>query len=216
LARRRKLEKISEIKALPNVFEKPEGLKGNWNEAVFENPNPITLEIGCGRGEYTINLARKFPDKNFIGADIKGPRIWKGAKSAYEENIHNAAFVRTLVESITDYFKPEEVAEIWVTFPDPYPKPSKAQKRLVSERFLKLYKQILIKDGILHFKTDNTDLFNWAVEQFKGNPDVDLIEYTHDLYQSPLLDDVKSIKTTYEAKFLAEGETIKYARLRLR
>lgn len=216
MARRNKLEKITALKVLPNVFESPEGLKGNWHEDVFENDNPITLEIGCGRGEYTVSQGRMFPEKNFIGLDIKGPRLWKGATIAWNEKMQNVAFIRTLIERIDDYFLPAEISEIWVTFPDPYPKPSKSQKRLISQRFLDLYKGILVPKGIVHFKTDNEGLFDWAIETFKLNKDYILEDYTSDLYNSHLLNELTSIKTTYEAKFLAEGKTIKYARLRLR
>lgn len=215
MSRRKKRDRIAELNVLPNVFQEPAGLKGTWHQEIFENTNPIVLEIGCGRGEYTINLGRRFPEKNFIGIDVKGPRLWKGAKTAYDEELGNVAFVRTLVESITDYFAPGEVSEIWVTFPDPYPKPCKEQKRLVSERFLGLYRQILSPDGIIHFKTDNTELFEWGIESFEGNEGVEILRYTKDLYNSDLLDEITSIKTTYEAKFLAEGKDIKYAEIRL-
>jgi tRNA (guanine-N7-)-methyltransferase len=210
-----KLEKIAELKLLPNVFEKPEGLKGNWHSEIFENNNPITIEIGCGRGEYTVSLARMFPERNFIGVDIKGPRIWKGAKIAHREGLNNVAFIRSLIENLTDYFAPGEVDEIWVTFPDPYTKPSKAQKRLVSQRFLTLYREFLRPGGTLHFKTDNTGLFQWALGVPFREKGVRLIEQTDDLYRSPLLNDLTSIQTYYEALFSKEGHTIKYARIEL-
>lgn len=214
MSQRRKRERIAEIDVLPNVYQSPGELKGNWHAQVFHNDHPIVLEIGCGRGEYTVNLARKFPEKNIIGLDIKGPRLWKGAKTLHEEGIANGAFVRTLIEEITEYFAPGEVSEIWVTFPDPYPKPSKEQKRLVSKRFLDLYKQILRPDGIIHFKTDNTPLFDWAIESFKENKDVALLAFTSDLYHSELLNEITAIQTTYEEKFRLKGETIKYAELK--
>lgn len=216
LSKRRKRERIAEIDVLPNVYQSPEGLKGNWHSNVFHNDNPIVLEIGCGRGEYTVNLARKFPQKNIIGLDIKGPRLWKGAKTLHDEGLANGAFVRTLIEHISDYFDKGEVSEIWVTFPDPYPKPSKEQKRLVSKRFLDLYKQILKPDGIINFKTDNTPLFDWAIESFGENEEVELIAFTKDLYHSDLLDDILSIQTTYEEMFRLKGENIKYAKLKFR
>jgi tRNA (guanine-N7-)-methyltransferase len=216
VARKRKLEKIADIKVLPNVFEQPAELKGNWKNNIFENEDPITVEIGCGRGEYTVSLGRMFPGRNFVGVDIKGPRIWKGARIAFNEKLQNVAFIRSLIETITDYFSPGEVDEIWVTFPDPYPKPSKAQKRLISNRFLSIYSQILKPGGLINFKTDNAELFDWAVQTFKENPIIQLEDYTSDLYHSPLLNEVTAIKTTYEEKFLAEGKIIKYARLRLR
>jgi tRNA (guanine-N7-)-methyltransferase len=211
MSRGSKLDRVSELYALPNVFLTADGIKGNWNEAFFKNGNPITVEVGCGRGEYTVSLGRRYPERNFIGMDIKGPRLWRGAKTFVQEEMPNGAFIRTLIETITDYFAPGEVSEIWVTFPDPQPKPSREQKRLVSKRFLDLYKQILKPGGSIHFKTDNDGLFAWAMETFEQNPGIRVVKATDDLYKSDLVNETTSIQTTYESIYTAEGKTIKYA-----
>jgi tRNA (guanine-N7-)-methyltransferase len=213
MARGNKTERVAELYTFPNVFQSPENIKGHWNEVFFKNENPITIEVGCGRGEYTVSLGRKYPDRNFIGLDIKGPRLWRGAKTFIEEEMPNGAFIRTLIETITDYFMPEEVSEIWVTFPDPQPKPSREGKRLVSERFLNLYKQILKPGGSIHLKTDNEGLYNWALESFEQNPDVKVLRYTNDLYNSTLADEITSIKTTYEKAYIEQGVPIKYVEI---
>jgi len=211
MTRGKKMERAAELYALSNVFLAADGIKGKWNEVFFKNDNPITIEVGCGRGEYTVELGRRFPERNFIGLDIKAPRLWRGAKTFEEEEMSNGAFIRTLIETITDYFEQGEVSEIWVTFPDPHPKPSHAPKRLVSERFLNLYRQILKSGGSIHFKTDNDKLFEWAVESFEQNQGLRLLRHTNNLYKSELLDDITSIRTTYENTYLEEGKTIKYA-----
>jgi tRNA (guanine-N7-)-methyltransferase len=213
MGRGNKIERVAELITFPNVFQYPDGIKGKWNEVYFKNDNPIIIEVGCGRGEYTVDLARRFPERNFIGLDIKGPRLWRGAKTFIEEGMENGAFIRTLIETITDYFARGEVSEIWVTFPDPQPKPSREQKRLVSSRFLDLYRQILKPGGLIHLKTDNEGLFKWAVESFEQNPGVQLLCATEDLYGSELIDDITAIKTTYESKYIAGGITIKYVRI---
>ena len=200
---------MAELASLANVFTSPEGIKGNWQE-VFKNNNPIVVEVGCGRGDYTVNLARRFPDKNFIGLDAKGSRLWRGAKTFDEEGMANGAFIRTLAETITDFFDPGEVSEVWVTFPDPQPKPSREQQRLVSTRFLNLYRQILKPGGSIHLKTDDEGLYEWAIESFEQNPGVKIIRSSNNLYASDVLNEITSIKTSYEARFLKEGKTIKY------
>ena len=215
MARRRKNEKIAEIKVLPNVFENPLANKGKWHE-VFGNNNPITAEIGCGKGAYTLNLARKFPDSNFIGIDIKGPRIWTGAKAAIAENLHNAAFARMQIEFLTEAFGPNEISEIWITFPDPYPKISKEKRRLIAPRFLQQYKQALAPGGIMHFKSDNEGLYEYGMESLPENKEIEVLANSDNLYESPLLNELTSIKTAYETRFLAEGKTIKYIKFRFR
>jgi len=213
MGRRRKTEKIAEIKTLPNVFENPAENKGKWHE-VFGNNNPITVEIGCGKGAYTLNLARKFPDANFIGVDIKGPRIWTGAKAAMAEKLNNAVFARMQVEFLNEAFAPGEVSEIWVPFPDPYPKISKAKRRLISPRFLAQYKQVLAPNGIMHFKSDNDGLYEYGMETLPENKEIEVLAFTGNLYESPFLNELTSIKTAYEMRFLAEGKTIKYIKFR--
>ncbi|MEX0966913.1 MAG: tRNA (guanosine(46)-N7)-methyltransferase TrmB [Bacteroidia bacterium] len=211
---RRKREKILALKTMPNVFEEPKALKGNWNKEVFQNDHPVILELGCGKGEYTINLAKHYPQYNFIGVDVKGPRLHNGAKEALDLNLYNVAFLRILIERIDDFFEKGEVSEIWITFPDPYPRKSKAGKRLISPRFLDLYCQILEPNSMVHFKTDNEALFNYGLEVL-NEKGYSVLGYTYNLYHSNMLNHLTAIQTTYEKKFLAEGLTIKYLHFRL-
>ncbi len=198
---------------MKHVFEYPENVAGTWN-SFFQNQHPIVLEVGCGTGSYTLGLAHRFPEKNFIGIDIKGARMWHGATQAQEQGLENVAFVRTQIEKIDTYFAPEEISEIWITFPDPQPKKSKMSKRLTSNRMLDLYSQFLKKDAIVHLKTDNEMLFDFSVEVAKErNYSIQVI--TKDLYQESFVDDVLSIKTVFETKFLALGIPIKYLRYQI-
>lgn len=217
---KRKLQRFAEMKTFPHVFQPvlqevfntDYKYKGKWNEKVFKNSNPVVVELGCGKGEYTVGLAERNPDKNFIGIDIKGARIWKGAKKSLEQNMSNVAFVRTHIEFVASVFAPGEVSEIWLTFPDPQPK--KPLKRLSSSRFLTIYKNLLQKDGFVHLKTDNADLYEYTAKLAEMNK-LDVEVSTDDLYHSALVDDVLSIKTFYEARFIKEGKTIKYIRFRI-
>lgn len=206
--------KIAEVHEMPNVFENPEEMRGEWYRDYFKNDHPLVLELGCGRGEYTVNMGRRFPDKNFIGIDIKGPRIWKGAKAALEEGLKNVAFARFRIEYINEYFGADAVSELWIPFPDPFPRKSKSGRRLTSPEFLARYKPILKPDAIINFKTDSTELYEWTLETYKEN-NIDILAYTDDLYKSPFLDEVTSIPTKYEGIFLAEGKTIKYIKFRI-
>lgn len=212
---RKKREHVLELYSMPNVFLTPEGIKGNWHERFFKNNNPIIVEVGCGRGEYTVNLGRRHPDQNFVGIDAKGPRLWRGAKTYMDEGMPNGAFICGLVELITDYFAQGEVDEIWVTFPDPQHKPSRAEQRLVSNRFLKLYRQVLKPGGLIHLKTDNTALYEWAIQTFEENPGVQILKHTINVDQVSDLKELMSIRTKYENLFREKGETIKYARIAL-
>lgn len=211
-----KLERFAEMKTFSNVvqasyneiFNKNHELKGKWNSGFFTNNNPLVLELGCGKGEYTVNLAQYYPEKNFIGMEIKGARIWKGAKMAIQANLKNVAFIRTRIDFIRSFFSENEVNEIWITFPDPQPK--KAKKRLTSPCFLNLYKPLLDKENaIIHLKTDNRDLYEYTLDVIKIN-NLNLIRHTSDLYQSDCLDEITSIKTFYEQLFLKEGKLITY------
>jgi tRNA (guanine-N7-)-methyltransferase len=207
---RRKLAHFAEMDQMPYVFAYPEDKAGQWHQ-FFGNNNPLVIEVGCGTGRYTIGLARMFPDKNFIGLDIKGSRMWHGAKAIEAEGLTNAAFLRTQMESIQAYFAPGEVAEIWITFPDPQPRESRERKRLTSPRFLELYKPFLKNEGIIHLKTDNQVLFDYSEEAWRAyglQPDM----VTRDLYAAPLADPVLEIKTTYEERYLALGLPICYMR----
>ncbi len=213
---RNKTQKIAETKELPNLLEFPSGMKDKWNSQFFRQRAPIVIELGCGKGEYTVAMARQFPDKNFIGVDIKGDRMWRGATTCLNKGITNAAFLRIYTEYLAEYFAPGELSEIWITFPDPFPKPSKAKRRMISSRFLKIYESILQPEGIVHLKTDNSAYFEFGLETINASDKWEIIQHTWDLYQSPLMDDLTSIETYYENKWLAEGKTIKYGKFQRR
>lgn len=206
-----KLRRFAEIATFYNVVELEAGqpFKGSWSAKLFKNDQPLILELACGKGEYTVNLARLFPEKNFIGIDYKGNRIWRGAKTALEEGISNVAFLRIQIENILDYFGEGEVGEIWITFPDPQPQISREKKRLTSPRFLEKYKQILKPGGLIHLKTDNDGLHAYTVEKIE-ELGLKLFARTEDLYASDLVDEVLSIKTYYEKKYLAHEKNINY------
>ena len=206
-----KLRRFAEISTFPNVLQLDEGLplKGNWSKEHFKNTNPLVIELACGKGEYTVNLAQLFPEKNFIGIDYKGNRIWRGAKTALEENIENVAFLRIQIENILNYFDEGEISEMWITFPDPQPQLSREKKRLTFPGFLEKYKKILKTGGILHLKTDNDGLHDYTFEKI-NQLGLILHTKTEDLYNSEFVDDVLSIKTYYEKKYLATDKNINY------
>lgn len=218
-----KLRKFAEMKTFPNVFQpfleeimhQPFHLKSQWNSLYFGNEHPLILELGCGRGEYTIGLAEARPHQNFIGVDIKGARIWQGARYALEHHLKNVAFVRTRIEFISAFFGPNEVDEIWLTFPDPQEKKRRAKKRLTGSRFLNAYRNFLKPEGKIHLKTDNPILYNYTLRllEFNGQkPEAS----TEDLYHSSLRKEAGEIKTYYENMFLAEGKRIHYIRFTLK
>jgi tRNA (guanine-N7-)-methyltransferase len=189
--------------------EKGCALKGNWNRDIFRNDNPIVLELGCGRGEYTVGLGRLLPSKNFIGVDIKGARMWVGAKESMQAGMDNVAFLRTDIELIAQFFSCGEVSEIWLTFPDPQMK--KTNKRLTSTRFMKIYREILSDNGIIHLKTDSQFMYTYTCEMVKINHFPVLIQ-TENLYESGIADEILSIRTYYEQQWLERGITTKYLR----
>ena len=193
-----------------------EQIKGNWQSLYFENDNPLTLELACGYGEYTTGLAKLFPEKNFIGIDIKGDRLWQGSIVAMEENLTNVAFLRALVHDLGNYFAIDEVSEIWLTFPDPRPKNKDVRRRLTNNRFIDLYKGILRRDGWLRFKTDDTGLFEYTLSELKLRDDVMDLEFTHDLDASKMLNEHHGISTRYEQMFSEQGERIKYLKFRFK
>ncbi len=200
--------------AFEKVFNRDFELKGHWASRYFRNDHPIILELGCGKGEYTVGLAERFPDRNFIGMDIKGARIWTGARKAYLEKIPNVAFIRTRIEFIGSFFSQGEVDEIWLTFPDPQLKKRRHKKRLTGARFLNLYRDFLIDNGIIHLKTDNAILYNYTLELAKFNGL--RIEYAiDDIYDSEYPELVHGIKTFYENQFIQEGLNIHYLQFRL-
>ncbi len=211
-----KLKRFAENETFQRMFQpaidyhSPDhDLKGKWNEQVFNNDHPIVLELGCGRGEYTVGLAQHYPGKNFIGIDIKGARIWRGAKTINEQNILNAAFLRIRMEIILKFFAPNEVSEIWITFPDPQPRDGKENKRLSSPLFMQRYAQFLKPGGIIHLKTDNFPLYEFSKEAaLAANKKV--IDATDNLYASNDTHIDLSIQTTYEKIYLKEGKPICY------
>ncbi len=211
-----KLRRFAEIATFSNVLQLDEGksFKGSWNVNHFRNESPIVLELACGKGEYTVNLAKMFPEKNFIGVDYKGNRIWRGAKTAIEEGITNVAFLRIQIENILDYFAAGEVSEIWITFPDPQPQISREKKRLTFPGFLEKYRQILKPGGVIHLKTDNDGLHAYTAEKI-DELKLKLHACTEDLYKSELADEVLSIKTYYEKKYLADDKNINYLKFSL-
>ena len=209
-----KLKKFGEMETFPNVFQYPFAelqkgpfpLKGKWNTEFFKNDNPIVLELGCGKGEYAVGMAKKFADRNFIGVDIKGARMWTGAKQSVQEGIANVAFLRTSIELIASFFEAGEVSEIWITFPDP--QMQKVNKRLTSTRFMQLYRQILKDGGLVHLKTDSPFLYAYTDAMVRLNGFATEVN-TDDLYHSRLADDILEIRTFYERQWLARGLTIK-------
>ncbi len=210
---RQKQFRFEEIRHRENVLTEEkaiiENIKGKWHSDFFKNENPIVLELGCGKGEYTVGLAAKFPDKNFIGVDVKGDRLWVGSTLAMEQNLDNAAFLRIQIQQLENYFGPQEVAEIWITFPDPRPKVRDIKRRLTSPRFLRIYKNILAPHGIVHLKTDSELLFDFTLETLKDFSAA-LLAHTDDLYNSPLNNDHFGIQTRFEKDFYDLGYSIKY------
>jgi tRNA (guanine-N7-)-methyltransferase len=206
-----KLRRFAEIDTFSNVFQLEGGkpYKGNWANIFFGNSNPVVLELACGKGEYTVNLAQLFPHKNFIGVDYKGNRIWRGAKTALEENVSNVAFLRIQIETLIEYFGAGEVDELWITFPDPQPQLGREKKRLTSQRFLDMYKLILKPGGCINLKTDNDDFYAFTIGKI-AELKLDLHINTNDLYHSPYADEVLSIKTYYEKKYLKDNKNINY------
>lgn len=212
-----KLQKFGDMNTYPHVFQYPYAvlkekdfpLKGKWNTDFFHNDNPIILEIGCGKGEYAVGLASTNPDKNYIGIDIKGARMWTGAKTSLEKGLDNVAFIRTHIELINSFFAPGEIAEIWITFPDP--QMQKVRKRLTSSRFLKSYAELLTPNGIVHLKTDSFFLYTYTRELIRINR-LPLLIGSDDLYHSPIEKEVPSIRTYYEQQWLERGIPIKYLR----
>ncbi|MGF7213988.1 tRNA (guanine-N7-)-methyltransferase [Spirosoma lacussanchae] len=210
---RRKQHRFLQNAESQNVIEvgKPlyKTIKGNWRSGYFNNNNPIVLELACGKGEYTVGLAQAYPAMNFIGVDIKGDRIARGSQAALGLNLQNVAFLRTDINFLLEFFSAGEVNEIWITFPDPQPRPKQEKHRLTHPRFLDLYKTILVQEGTLHLKTDNPELFAYSLEVIGQNGFADL-QYTTDLYESALNAIHMNIKTKYEQLFFDKGFTINY------
>lgn len=218
-----KLKKWTEISeyehvvqpAFEDVFKKDYLLKGKWNVEFFKNPYPIVLELGCGKGEYTIGMAHKYPQLNFLGIDIKGARIWKGAKEAQEKSLSNVGFLRTRIELIESFFAPDEISEIWITFPDPQIKKRRNKKRLSGSRFLNSYKRFLHPDGWIHLKTDSAELYKYTNELLQLN-NIQPVISTDNLYSGEIESDILSIQTHYEKLFLNEGKNITYTKFNIK
>lgn len=211
-----KLAKFAELETFHHVFQVPsstllsgEGfsLKGKWNVDFFKNDNPIVLELGCGKGEYTVELAKQFPDKNYIGVDIKGARLWTGAKESYVQEMKNVAFIRTNIEMIEHFFAKNEVSEIWLTFPDPQMK--KTTKRLTATNFIQHYLKFLKEDGIVHLKTDSPFMYGYTCEMVEKN-NLKVVQKLDDIYGTKNVDKILDIKTYYEQQWLERGLKIKY------
>lgn len=209
----KKLIRFEEIKTFPNVLEYPENIKGNWND-FFKNKNSITLELACGKGEYALGLAVLYPQKNFIGVDIKGNRIWKGAITALDKGLGNVAFLRTQIDKITNYFTQDEVNEIWITFPDPQLRLSKIKKRLTHPKFLRLYKQFLQPDGIINLKTDSPHLYDFTKTVINFY-DLQLLADMGDVYSNKNINDELQIKTHYESLDIAGANRVHYLKFRI-
>lgn len=218
-----KLEKFAELDTFKNSFSLffktlSQGfpLKGKWQSQFFNNSNPIVLELGCGQGEYTIGLAEKNKANNYIGVDIKGNRIWAGAKRALENKLDNVAFLRTRIDFIDYCFSENEVDEIWITFPDPQPQKPRAKQRLTNKIFLDRYKKFLKPNGVVHLKTDSTSFYEYTLEVIKEN-NLPVLWHTNDLYKNCPADrqELVNIKTYYEKLFTEKGEDIKYIAFKL-
>jgi tRNA (guanine-N7-)-methyltransferase len=221
---KKKLQQFAEIASFPNVFQHLQfresiddlHLKGKWNEHYFKNDHPIVLELGCGKGEYTVGMAEAFTEKNFIGVDLKGNRIWKGAKTALENTMAHVAFVRTHIENIESIFGPGEISEIWITFPDPQPQKSREKKRLTALPFLNRYRNILCKGGVIHLKTDSALLYEYTLDIIRENK-FELIDHSSNLYRDPAERSafLTNIKTHYEKLFSQKGFDICYVQFRI-
>jgi len=226
MARRNKLMKFAEMLDFPNVYQVFDptqpvilgnhgeiDLKGKWAQKHFNNNKPICLELACGRGEYSLGLARLFPDTNFIGLDVKGARIWKGATTALNEGLSNVAFLRTRIEIIEHLFAEEEISEIWITFPDPFI--HKINRRLTSPNFLNRYKSLLQKEHTIHLKTDSIDLYEYTMEVMQSYPGINLMMNIADIYSEPDIWEPLKIKTYYEYMHLKASKKITYVRFSL-
>ncbi len=219
-----KLKRFQENETFSNLFQPSReellsdtfSLKGRWQQDYFKNDKPIVLELGCGKGEYSLGLSERFPDKNFIGIDIKGARIWRGAKTALQEKRNNIAFIRMQIELIEQVFAPGEVSEIWITFPDPQIKYKRTKHRLTNLEFLQRYKNILTPDGLIHLKTDSEFLHGYTIGLLQGSGH-EILYAHHDIYINTYApEEVVSIQTFYEKQFLAQGKPITYLKFKLK
>ena len=225
--RKNKRKKIAEINTMPNVYQCPDfgethlysaagdklDLKGKWQEQIFKDSKPITVELACGKGDYTVALAARYPERNFIGVDIKGPRIHAGAKIALESGLYNVAFARFKIENIFNFFAPGEIDEIWITFPDPFPRDRSEKHRLTFSSFLAKYKTVLKPGGVVNFKTDDLPLFHYTRDSINAFG-CETLYYKENIYSAPLEMEELAIKTFYEKQHIANGRTINYLRFK--
>jgi tRNA (guanine-N7-)-methyltransferase len=224
LGSKNKLKRFGENETFGNVFQPTReevvtavfSLKGKWNSDFFKNQNPIVLELGCGKGEYSVGLAEKFPNKNFVGIDIKGARFWRGAKTAVDDGLQNVAFVRTQIELIDHVFDNNEVDEIWITFPDPQIKYKRTKHRMTNSEFLKLYKKILKPDGIMNLKTDSEFMHGYTLGLLHGEGH-EVLYANHNVYVNEgAPSEVTSIQTFYENQYLAVSKAITFVRFKIK
>jgi tRNA (guanine-N7-)-methyltransferase len=206
-----KIARFEQNLTFKNMVQRPEPMAGMW-AAFFNNTKPITLELACGHGAYTVGLSRLYPERNFIGIDRKGARMWRGAKTAIEENLENAAFMRIQIDHCAEHFANNEVDEIWITFPDP--QPNKDRKKLTSPMFLNRYKQFLKPGGTINLKTDDDHMYEYTLDLIKEN-NYELLENISNVYAQPEVSDELNIKTYYELKWLQNGKTIKFIKFRI-
>ncbi|MCF8364541.1 MAG: tRNA (guanosine(46)-N7)-methyltransferase TrmB [Bacteroidales bacterium] len=218
---KRKLERFAENKTFPHFFqphydELLEGFpfRGKWNSMFFKNDFPIVLELGCGKGEFTVGLAQRFPEKNYIGMDVKGARMWRGAKTSHQSELKNVAFVRSKIQGINFLFDTEEVDEFWITFPDPHPNKPRTKKRLTSPDFLDRYRKIAKPGAVVHLKTDNAMLFDYTLDVIREQ-NLPLLFHTFDVDKNPGTELVLEIRTFYEEMFRNKGVPIKYLKFTL-
>ncbi|HEY1166632.1 MAG TPA: tRNA (guanosine(46)-N7)-methyltransferase TrmB [Chitinophaga sp.] len=209
----KKLQRFAEIETFPNVLIYPEGMPGHWGQ-FFKNNHPLTLELACGKGDYTLALARRYPERNFLGVDLKGNRIWRGAKTALEEPLHNAAFLRSQIDKLDQYFAPGEIAEIWITFPDPFLRKSKSKKRLTHPKFLQLYQPLLAPGATINLKTDSPELYAFTKE-VTAACNCKVLEDIADVYALPEVPELLKIRTYYEGMHLEDGRTIRFIKFAL-
>ena len=223
-----KLLKVAELDTFPNVYQnrnrnkvvlenansEPVSFRDKWSSECFGNQNPLVLELACGKGDYAIELGRLFPDYNFIGVDLKGARIWQGAKTALKESLDNVRFIRSQIDFLDQIFGKNEVSEIWITFPDPYPSRSKSRKRLSSMKFLSLYKKVLQPEGIIHFKTDSDSLYQFTLKTCE-EMGAEMLDKIDDVYGQNEILPVLAIQTYYEKMHLKKGRTIHYVSFKL-
>ncbi len=217
---RKKRQRFDENVESRNVIqsgkESFDTIRGKWRSFQFSNDSDIVLELACGRGEYSTGLGAIYRNRNFVGVDIKGNRIWVGSKKAHLEGLENVAFLRAQIDHLERFFEPAEINEIWIVFPDPRPKSSDEHRRLTSPKYLEIYKKLIAQGGVIHLKTDSTPLFEYSVELLQSRLDIIDLEFTDELYNSAFAEAHHGIKTKYEYQFASKGETIKYLRFRFR